>query len=69
MDGVDATVSFITLGEDTSGDDTGTEVDLVLGWDCGSDVRMNIGYASFSADDASGMADSDFFYLQTGWDF
>jgi len=69
MDGVDATVSFLTLSEDTSGDDTGTEVDLVLGWDCGSDVRMNIGYASFSADDASGLADSDFFYLQTGWDF
>jgi len=69
MDGVSATVNFITLAEDTSGDDIGTEVDLILDWECGSDVTMTIGYASFSADDASLLEDCDYVYLQTGWDF
>ena len=69
MEGVTATVDFITLAQDSSGDDIGTEMDLILGWDCGSDVHMTIGYASFSADDASLLQDCDYFYLQTGWDF
>lgn len=69
MDGVTASVDFITLAQDSTGDDIGTEVDVVLGWECGSDVHMTIGYASFSADDASTLEDCDYFYLQTGWAF
>lgn len=69
MDGVTASVDFITLAQDSTGDDIGTEVDVVLGWECGSDVHMTIGYASFSADDASALQDCDYFYLQTGWAF
>jgi len=69
MDGVDATIDFITLATDAAGTDLGTETDLVLSWECGSDVTMDIGYATFSADTGGGMADDDFFYLQTGWDF
>jgi hypothetical protein len=71
MDGVDATINFITLANDSSGDDLGTETDLVLSWACGSDVTMDIGYATFSADtgNGAGLTDDDFFYLQTGWDF
>ncbi|MEE2856029.1 MAG: hypothetical protein VX949_01400 [Planctomycetota bacterium] len=69
MDGVDATIDFITLATDAAGTDLGTETDLVLSWECGSDVTMDIGYATFSADTGGGMTDDDFFYLQTGWDF
>jgi hypothetical protein len=69
MDGVTASVDFITLAQDSSGDDIGTEVDVVLSWECGSDVTMSIGYGSFSADDASALQDCDYFYLGTGWDF
>ncbi|HIG05349.1 MAG TPA: hypothetical protein EYQ08_06425 [Planctomycetes bacterium] len=69
VDGVTASVDFITLAQDSSGDDIGTEMDVVLGWECGSDVHMTIGYASFSADDASALEDCDYFYLQTGWAF
>ncbi|RUA07621.1 MAG: hypothetical protein DSY81_11630 [Bacillota bacterium] len=69
MDGVDATINFITLATDAAGTDLGTETDLVLSWECGSDVTMDVGYATFSADTAGGLADDDFFYLQTGWDF
>jgi hypothetical protein len=69
MDGVTASVDFITLAQDSTGDDIGTEVDVVLGWECGSDVHMTIGYASFSDDDGSAVTtqDCDYFYLQTGW--
>jgi hypothetical protein len=71
MDGVDATIDFITLAND-AGTDLGTETDLVLSWACGSDVTMNIGYATYSADTGAptgSPGDDDFFYLQTGWDF
>ena len=67
MEGIDATVNFITLSEDSTGDDYGTELDLIIGWDCGDDVRMDIGYGSFSPDGAGD--DVDYVYLQTGWDF
>jgi len=67
MDGMDATVNFISLSQDSTGDDYGTELDLILGWDCGDDVRMDIGYGSFSPDGAGD--DVDYVYLQTGWDF
>jgi len=71
MDGVDATIDFITLAND-AGTELGTETDLVLSWACGSDVTMNIGYATYSADTGApsgSPGDDDFFYLQTGWDF
>jgi hypothetical protein len=67
MEGIDATVNFITLGVDSTGADLGTEIDVILGWDCGDDVRMDIGYGSFSPDGAGD--DVDYVYLQTGWDF
>ena len=66
--GVDATLNFITLAEDSSGDDLGTEVDLLLTWACTDATSMEIGYASFSSDADEG-ADEDFFYLGTGWSF
>ena len=68
MDGVDATLNFITLAEDSSGDDLGTEVDLLLTWACTDATSMEIGYASFSGEE-DGAADEDFFYLGTGWSF
>ena len=68
MDGVDATINFITLSDDDSGDGIGTEVDLILSWACTDTTSMEIGYASFSADDDNGDdADEDFFYIGTGW--
>ena len=70
MDGIDAVVDFITLATDSTGADLGTEMDLALSWDCGTDVSMEIGYASFTADDANTAdEDTDFFYMQTGWSF
>jgi hypothetical protein len=75
MDGINATISHITLKEDSSGDDIGTETDIVLDWACG-DIDMQIGYAAYSTgfsgtpsgtDDTE--EDNNFFYLQTGWDF
>ncbi len=69
MDSVDATVNYITLGQDSTGDDIGTEIDLILAWDCGDDVAMNIGYGMFSGDDDFGGGDYDYVYIQTGWSF
>jgi hypothetical protein len=87
MDGVDASVNFITIGQDSTGDDIGNEIDIVIRWACGADTDMLIGWASYSDDGGftafddmgntdpsddvqeSGVPDSDFFYIQTGWDF
>jgi hypothetical protein len=92
MDGVDASVNFITIGQDSTGDNIGNEIDIVIRWACGADTDMLIGWASYSDDGgfsaldlgddglpggtggdadtaASGIQDSDFFYIQTGWDF
>jgi hypothetical protein len=74
MDGINATISHITLKEDSSGDDIGTETDIVLDWACG-DIDMQIGYAAYSTGFSTGTPsdatdeDNNFFYLQTGWDF
>jgi hypothetical protein len=75
MDGINATISHITLKQDSTGDDIGTETDIVLDWACG-DINMQIGYAAYSTG-FSGTGtpsgdteeDNDYFYLQTGWDF
>ncbi|MGE4619128.1 MAG: hypothetical protein AAEJ04_04890, partial [Planctomycetota bacterium] len=71
MEGVDATLSYITLSGDASGDDIGTEIDLLLKWACTDATCMEIGYATFTAEDgnALGLADEDYFYLGTGWSF
>ena len=63
MEGVEITLNFITLSTDSTGDDLGTEMDLILDFSCGS-----LGYASFSADDAS-LADTDYIYWQSSYDF
>ena len=75
MDGINATISHITLKQDSTGDDIGTETDIVLDWACG-DIDMQIGYAAYStgfSGTPSGTdateEDNNYFYLQTGWDF
>ena len=63
MDGMGVTLNFITLSNDASGDDIGSEIDLILDFSCGQ-----LGYASFSADDA-GFTDTDYVYWQSSYDF
>ncbi|MEE2889139.1 MAG: hypothetical protein VX404_01690 [Planctomycetota bacterium] len=70
MEGVDATINYISLSGDASGDAIGTEIDLILNWACTDSTSMEIGYASYTDDEATaGGADEDFFYLGTGWSF
>ena len=63
MEGMGVTLNFITLSNDASGDDIGSEIDLILDFSCGQ-----LGYASFSADDA-GFTDTDYVYWQSSYDF
>lgn len=62
MEGVGITLNFITLATDSTGDDIGTEMDLILDFSCGS-----LGYASFSSDTAA--PDVDYIYWQSSYDF
>mgnify|MGYP001161603558 FL=1 len=61
MEGMGVTLSFYDVSTDSSGDDLGTEIDLLLDFSCGQ-----LGYAAVSPE---GAEDIDYVYWQSSYDF
>ena len=68
LEGIDLTVSFISLTAEQSGDDIGTELDVVASWQCGEAMDFSAGLYSYSDDTGTG-TDETGMYIQMGVSF